>query len=143
PRFESRDAVRPLDAFERLASVLGGSRRGLDPKRGERQAAAWRQDYGALDHVLQLADVSRPRMGTERLPRLARDHIDAAIQAAGKLADEVIDECVDVLRPLPEGRHRDREDVQAVVQIVTEAALFDHPGEVPVRGGDQTDVDVD
>jgi len=76
-------------------------------------------------------------MVTERLPRLARDHIDAAIQAAGKLADEVIDERVDVLRPLTEGRYRDREDVQAVVQIVTEAAPFDHPGEVPVRGGDR------
>lgn len=76
-------------------------------------------------------------MVTERLPRLARDHIDAAIQAAGKLSDEVIDERVDVLRPLTEGRYRDREDVQAVVQIVTEAAPFDHPGEVPVRGGDR------
>jgi len=82
-------------------------------------------------------------MLTERLPRLARDHIDSAIHAAGKLADEVIDERVDVPRPLTEGRYRNREDVQAVVQIVTEAALFDHPGEVPVRGGDKTDVDVD
>src|SRR2546430_11456982 len=142
-RFENPRDVRPLDAFERLAFVVGGSRRGLDPKRRERQATAWRQNYGALDHVLQLADVSRPRMVTERLPRLARDHIDAAIQAAGKLADEVIDERVDVLRPLTEGRYRDREDVQAVVQIVTEAAPFDHPGEVAVRGGDQTDVDGD
>src|SRR5438093_1256435 len=117
--------VRPLDAFERLAFVVGGSRRGLDPKRRERQAAAWRQNHGALDHVLELADVSRPRMVTERLPRLARDHIDAAIHARGKPADEVIDERVDVLRPLTEGRYRDREDVQAVVQIVTEAAPFD------------------
>src|SRR5437870_2643428 len=141
--FENPRDVRPLDAFERLALVVGGSRRGLDPKRGECQEAAWRQNYGAMDHILQLADVSRPRMVTERLPRLARDHIDAAIQAAGKLADEVIDERVDVLRPLTEGRYRDREDVQAVVQIVTEAAPFDHPGEVAVRGGDQTDVDVD
>src|SRR5207245_11099562 len=77
------------------------------------------------------------------LPLAARDHVGAAIHAVGKPADEVIDERVDVLRPLTEGRYRDREDVQAVVQIVTEAALFDHPGKVAVRGGDQTDVDVD
>src|SRR5262245_30306385 len=141
--FENPRDVRALDAFERLVFLVGGSRRGLDPKRGERQPAAWRQNYGALDHILQLADVSRPRMATERLPRLARDHIDAAVHAAGKLADEVIDENVDVLRPLTEGRYRDREDVEAVVEIVTEAALFDHPGEIPVRRRDHTDVDVD
>src|SRR5207244_13151383 len=52
-------------------------------------------------------------------------------------------ESSDGLRPLTEGRYRDREDVQAVVQIVTEAAPFDHSGEVPVRGGDHTDVDAD
>src|SRR5262245_4110368 len=141
--FENPRDVRPLDAFERLVFVVGGSRRGLDPERGECQAAAWRQNHGALDHVLQLADVSRPRMVTERLPRLGRDHIDATIHAASKLADEVIDESIDVLRPLTERRYRDREDVQAVVQIVTEAAPFHHPCDVPVRGGDQTDVDVD
>src|SRR5262249_5635051 len=63
--------------------------------------------------------------------------------AAGDAAGEVIAEGVDSFWPLTEGRYRDREDVQAVVQIVTEAAPFDHPAEVPVRGGDQTDVDVD
>src|SRR5262245_48058522 len=82
-------------------------------------------------------------MVTERLPRLPRDHVDAAIHAARKLVDEVIDESVDVLRALTEGRYRDREDVQAVVEIVTEAFLVDHSAEVPIRGGDHTDVGVD
>src|SRR2546426_7874659 len=44
--------------------------------------------FRSLDHVLQLADVSGPRMVTERLPRLARDHVDAAIHTAGKLAED-------------------------------------------------------
>src|SRR5262249_9408194 len=52
-----------------------------------------------------------------------------------------IDERIDVLWPLTERRYSDREDVQAVVQIGTEAAPLDHPAEVPVRGGDQTNVD--
>src|SRR5262249_4909520 len=43
--FENPRHVRPLDALERLSSVVGGSRRGLNPKRGESQAAAWRQNY--------------------------------------------------------------------------------------------------
>src|SRR5262249_52163252 len=109
--FENPRDVRALDAFKRLVFVVDGPRRRLDPKRGERQAGAWRQNQGALDHVLQLADVSRPRIVTERLSRLARDHNDAAIHAAGELADEVIDENVDVLWPLTEGGDRDREDV--------------------------------
>src|SRR5215470_18942295 len=82
-------------------------------------------------------------MLTERLSRLARDQIDAAIHPAGKLADEVIDESVDVLPAFTDGRYRDREDVQAVVQILPEAARFDHAGEVAVGGGDHTHVDLD
>src|SRR5262249_33784665 len=80
-------------------------------------------------------------MLTERLSRLGRDHVDPAIQAARKVADEVVDEGIDVLRPLTKRRYRDREDVQAIVEIVTETMRPDHAGEVAVRGGDHTDVD--
>ncbi len=137
PALEGVDAK--LKAGAKVADVgcgLGASRWGRDPKRGKCQVATRRQNHGALDHVLELADVAGPRVVTERLSRLARDHVDVAIHARGKLADEVIDERVDVRWPLTEGRYRDREDIQAVVQIVTEASPIDHPGEVPIRGGD-------
>jgi len=79
----------------------------------------------------------------ERFSRLVRDHLDTAIRARGKLGDEVIDERIDILWPRTERRDRDRKYIQAVVKIVTEASLIDHHGEVPIRRGDQTDVDVD
>jgi hypothetical protein len=82
-------------------------------------------------------------MVAESLSRLARDHVDVAIHARGKLGDEVVDERIDVLRPLTEGRDRDREHVQSVEKIISEASRVDLPGEVPIRGGDQTDVAVD
>ena len=44
---------------------------------------------------------------------------------------------------LPQRRGVDREDVQAVVEIVTEPVLFHHLDEVPVRRSHQTDVDLD
>src|SRR5689334_3343715 len=102
--FENPRDVRALDSFQGVDCVVRGSRRGLDPKRGKCQTATVRQNHGALDHILQLADVPWPRMVTKRLTRLARDHIDVSIHARGKLADEVIDERVDVLWPLTEGR---------------------------------------
>jgi len=57
--------------------------------------------------------------------------------------EEVVGEQRDVLRALPQRRDADREDVQAVVEVFTEAVPFDHLGEVPVRRRHQTDVDLD
>src|SRR5882724_1245511 len=83
-----------LDAFERLDFLGRTLRHGLDPNRRQCQAGTRREDYGALDHVLELAHVSRPRVATEYVERLAGYHIDLPIHAKGKLVDEVTDECL-------------------------------------------------
>src|SRR5436190_5436587 len=49
----------------------------------------------------------------------------------------------DVVGSLAQRRDVDREDVQAVVEVVAEALLLDQPGQVAVRRGDQADVDLD
>src|SRR5262245_37939125 len=82
-------------------------------------------------------------MVAEHLSRLARDHIDLTLHAGSKLADEVIDERVDVVWALTQRRQRDREDVQAVVEVVTEVSRFHHPEKIAVRRGDHADIDVD
>src|SRR5262249_4054343 len=98
---------------------------------------------GALHDVFEFADVPRPRIVAEHLSRLGGDHIDATVHAQSKLADEVVDERVDVVGTLAQRRQRDRADVQAGVEVVTEVSRFDHPGKIAVRGGDHADIDVD
>ena len=40
-------------------------------------------------------------------------------------------------RPLAQGRQHQREDVQPVVEVLAEAAVGDHPGQVAVGGRHQ------
>ena len=49
----------------------------------------------------------------------------------------------DVLRPLPQGRHRDGDHVEAEVQVLAEVALLDLDLQLLVRGGDDAHVHVD
>jgi hypothetical protein len=96
-----------------------------------------------LDHVLELADVSRPRVATERIEGFAGDHIDLPIHANGKLVDEMTDKCLDVVRSLPKWRYRDREDVQTIVEIVTKTLRSNHSAQITVRRGDDAYVDLE
>jgi len=59
------------------------------------------------------------------------------------LLDEMVGEERDVRPSVPERRDEDREDVQAVIEILAKRP-FRHGGvEIPVRGGDQPNVDGD
>src|SRR6266508_582524 len=49
----------------------------------------------------------------------------------------------DILRPLPEGRELNRNDVQPVEEVLSQDAVGDRLGDVAVRGGDQSYVDLD
>ena len=52
-------------------------------------------------------------------------------------------ERLDVVGSLSEGRYRDREDVQAVVEIVAEALRSNHFAEITVGRGDHAHVDLE
>jgi hypothetical protein len=49
----------------------------------------------------------------------------------------------DVLGPLPQRRHVDGEDVEAVVEVLAEAALSDLVCQVTIGRGDNAHVDLD
>jgi hypothetical protein len=72
------------------------------------------QDDGAIDRVLQLADVAGPVVGGEQGQGLGAgaDHALAFLDI--EAADEVLDQGRDVLAPLAQGRRLDGEDVQAI-----------------------------
>ena len=91
-------------------------------------------------HVLELADVARPVVPLQQLQRLARDAGHRLVHLLGVLREEVLGEQRDVLAPLAQRRQHDRDDVEAVVQVLAEPALGDGLGQVLVGGGDDPDV---
>src|SRR2546426_2234024 len=97
----------------------------------------------ALDEVLELPHVPRPRVGLEPLDRLAREALELPAVLGSVDAQEVLGEDADVLVTLAERWHTDRDDVEPVVEVLAEAPLSHHLGQVLVRGGDDAHVDLD
>jgi hypothetical protein len=101
-----------------------------------------REDQGALDHVLELAHISRPVIGGEGGHGRLRHLLDVPAEFPLAQADEVPHEDRNVLPPIAEWGHGDREHAQAVVQVRAEPAVTDGLVKVAVRGGDDPDVDL-
>src|SRR6266853_997842 len=120
--------------------VAGTERRGQILRRDDVVRA---HDHEPLHHVAQLAHVARPVVGEEVGERLDRDRLGPLAVLGREHGHEVCDEGRQVLLPLTERRHLDRDDVQAVVEILPEPARRDALGQVLVGGGEDTDVHPD
>jgi len=57
------------------------------------------------------------------------------------MLEKVGDQRHEILDPLAQGRDPHRDDVQSVIEILSEAAFGDEGFEVAVGGGDRADVD--
>src|SRR5450759_3631337 len=152
------DAVRPFqrppDGLALRPIQVLAERQGRQPgRRGRRGHAeqpddvrtdhrAGREHHGALDGVLELADVARPVGGLERFQHARLDAVDPLARALRVLADEMIDQQRDVVAPLAQRRDVDGDHVQAIVQIFLEPAVAHHLPDVPVGGGDDAHVDL-
>lgn len=64
--------------------------------------------------------------------------MDVAAEVPVDLFEEVGDEVGDVLPPFPERREGDLDDLEPVVEVLTELPFFDQPLQVLVGGGDDT-----
>src|SRR5262249_19865638 len=111
----------------RLGAFFDGARLG---RRGQEvgrdfQRRAGRQTDGALQHVLQFADVARPGVLLKPLHRRPADAVQALADARPELVHQEVDEQRDVVVPLAQGRQVDGEDVEAVVQVRAELFLLD------------------
>jgi hypothetical protein len=70
--------VVTLHIFQGEARTVGGRRDGLaEDVRADLQRRRGREDDGALEEVLQLADVAGPGLGGQPLHRRWADHVDA------------------------------------------------------------------
>src|SRR5258707_471314 len=82
-----------------------------------------RNDNGALDHVLQFADVAGPRILDQRRNGFGRDGIDSLPHLPAVLLYEVSHEQRNVFGPLTQGRNSHWKYVETIVQIGAELLI--------------------
>src|SRR6266536_4133595 len=137
---ENREDVLALDILEaprlRLQAPTGRPRHEI----AEIEPAVGGEDDRPLDDVLQLAHVSGPDVGGQRIQhvRVERSHVLPHLR--GVQHREMPGEARDVLQPLSQGRKDDGKDVEAVIEGGAEVLLAHGPLEVAIRGRDQPDV---
>src|SRR5262249_30725839 len=97
----------------------------------------------ALHEIAQLADVPRPGAAAHELHRVRRNVVEALLELAAELAQEVPRQEYDVVASLPERGHVDADHLQAVVEILPEALFLAHLLEALVRGRHDPEIDGD
>src|SRR5208282_4416172 len=74
-------------------------------------------NYRSFDNILQLTDVSGPRISSQRLHRLERNRVNCLVHALAKLLDEVPHQQRNVFRAFAQCGNRNRKHVQSVVKV--------------------------
>src|SRR5215510_7272511 len=118
---EDGDDMAALDRFEGGDRGIScrdggaGGRLGVDL---EVEGGAGREDDGALEHVLQLADIPGPSIGDEATQGLRAHAVEPPAGAGSELVDQEADQERDVLGAFSERGKRDGEDAEAIVEIL-------------------------
>src|SRR5262249_10612260 len=99
------------------------------------------QDHRALDGILELANVAWPRIAHQARHRLIVHAGHQLPDSASMLLHEMRGEQWNVVGPITQRRHLDRDDVETVIQILLKEAGVDHLHEVAIRCGDDTYID--
>src|SRR5947207_2618675 len=127
-RRDGRAAALPRRVLERLRQV------------GEGDLLATRDEHGALERVLQLADVARPRVRQQAPVRLRLDGVGAALVLGTVAVEEGAHEDRHVLAALAQRRHGDGHRVDAKVEVLAEAAVLHRLLGVAVGRREQAEV---
>src|SRR5689334_598955 len=98
------------------------------------------QNYGPLQHILQLPNVPRPVIPREGFHRGCRNVVDGPAHSLCMFLNEVAREQRYVFAALPKRRHAQRKDVEPVVQVGAKLVLVHHRLQVAVRGSHEADV---
>src|SRR5688572_7801500 len=108
---------------------------------GDLERRPTRDDDGALDYVLEFANVARPWPSLERVESPRRDSRDGATQFASEHRDEMPHEEGDVLWTFAQRRNADGKYAEPVIQIAAKRSKTDHFFKIAVRGSDESCVD--
>src|SRR4029453_7978466 len=98
------------------------------------------ENDGALDAILQFANVPRPAIRDKLLERRRRQRQRLLLHVPAEAFDEETREQGDVAGAVAERRHRDRKDRQAEEQILPEASPGNPGAESAIRRRDETHV---
>ena len=135
PQGQAGDAVAQREAV----AVLACARLRLKLARLDR-AVPLAKDQHPLDHVAKLADVAGPAHRVQHRHGVVGQVAQRQPLGRVELFDEAAGERADILAPVAQGRDRDRDDVQAVVKLLPEAADLDLVGEIAVGRAEDAQV---
>ena len=125
--------------FRRLGPCLGKEEiRGQIPDREHRLPG---QGHGAFYDILQLPDVAGEGIGEERIEKGVVDPGYWFPELGGNKSDEVFDQEGDVFLPVAQGWELNHHHLQAIKEVLTEAACGHHSFDILVGGGDDADID--
>ncbi len=127
-----RDGARPAAARRALSSARGRAPHVVGEE-VEADLARAREDRGALDEVLELADVPRKRVGRECGERRVREPEPRLPELARRLREAVREQEPHVVAARAERREVDRDHLEAVEEVLAERPLARHRREVAVR----------
>src|ERR1700733_4237408 len=100
----------------------------------------FRKNHRPLDHILQLADISRPRIANQRVHGLRGDGVDLPAHIESEMLRKVPDEEWDVFGALAQRRDVNGKNVEPIEQIRAEFLLFYHGFEIAIGRGDEAGV---
>src|SRR5207245_8304766 len=98
---------------------------------------------GALNDVLQLADVARPAIADQHLEGFAGQSLDGFLLRRGMPVKQILDDQRYVLDPFTERRDMEGKDIEPVEQVLAELPLDDERLQILVGGADDPDVHLD
>src|SRR6267143_4114397 len=96
-----------------------------------------------LNDIFQLSDVSGPLIAGKQLESPGRELFAREAGVRGDLVEEMTDKGGDVLLAVTQRRQVDRDDVDAVEQVLAEYPFLDQGAQAAIRGRDDPDVDAD
>src|SRR5215813_2090572 len=102
----------------------------------EANTAALAQQYGSLDHISHLADISRPGVRLQGLDTVLVKLDLTASQVGGDFIDEVLGHDWDILNSFTKRWKGKRDGANPKIKIVPEQLLTHKLTNILVRGGD-------
>jgi len=98
---------------------------------------AAREDYSALDEILQFPNVARPLPIRQGFHRAGRNRFDVLLHLPGEPVHEVANQHRNIFPPFPQWRDPNGKDIQSAVQIAAKFACGDHLFQIAVGCGNQ------
>jgi hypothetical protein len=99
------------------------------------------QNDRPLHDVLQLTDIARPGMLTQRRIGSGRQAQSGATGASAVIGKEMTRQRSDILASLPQRRNQQGKDVQAIEQVLTKVTPGHGVGHVAIGSGDDADIE--